>query len=406
MARGLGRGAGEPGHRLPPRRADRDHLLLLHLQDPHLPYREPEPHRSRWAGELPPGLSEGFTGRQLRALGRPAPDDARRTHVIDRYDQNIAYVDAQVGRLLAAAGPEATVLLFSDHGEEFWEHGGVEHGHALGPEIINIPLILTGPGIQPGVNADPVSLLDILPTLRARFGLDADPHSDGRDLLGPTPGSPSLVAGRLLYGPSGWALRQGDWRWTARGEDRKVTNLGSDPRELAGQPPQPADDARAAALSAALGLPAGPTWRLARPGVAAQSSSAPAATVQLHCPGGFAAVWAEPRPGVTRSPPEVDGAWLRLPRAVGAAPTGEVFFHRLQETGDCRLEVADPAAPPDAVLVPATLAVGAPAIAAGPRGRQASVDRVIVPQLPSESQGETLDLERSAALQALGYEAP
>ncbi|MFT4975592.1 MAG: arylsulfatase A-like enzyme, partial [Myxococcota bacterium] len=111
-----------------------DAALLLHFIDPHLPYKEPEPYRSLWAGSPPPPLNERYQLIELQALhvGPELPGfDAVRRHLIDRYDQNIRYVDAALAPLLDTLAPTDGVIVFSDHGEEFWEHGGFEHGHSL-----------------------------------------------------------------------------------------------------------------------------------------------------------------------------------------------------------------------------------------------------------------------------------
>ena len=51
--------------------------------------------------------------------------------VIDRYDNNIRYINDELERLYAKLNPEDIVVFFSDHGEEFWDHGGFEHGHTV-----------------------------------------------------------------------------------------------------------------------------------------------------------------------------------------------------------------------------------------------------------------------------------
>src|SRR5258706_1846232 len=71
----------------------------------------------------------------------------------DRYDQEIAHTDAQIGRLLDALGQRGlannTVIVFvSDHGEEFGEHGGQYH-YTLQSEVMHVPLIIDAPGLAP-----------------------------------------------------------------------------------------------------------------------------------------------------------------------------------------------------------------------------------------------------------------
>jgi arylsulfatase A-like enzyme len=98
------------------------------------------------------------------------------------------------------------VVLTSDHGEEFWDHGGFEHGHSHYAEVLEVPLLFRG-SLPPGTRSDVASLIDIAPTVLASLGIDA-PGMDGRDLH--APGSPALLRaanGNLYAGPSASARR-------------------------------------------------------------------------------------------------------------------------------------------------------------------------------------------------------
>jgi arylsulfatase A-like enzyme len=97
-------------------------------------------------------------------------------------------MDAEIGRFLGflrqeRLWEETLFVLTSDHGEEFFEHGGVLHGQTQYQEVIRVPLLIKGPGIPADTRvASPVSLVDIVPTLAARAGLEAPPGIDGIDL--------------------------------------------------------------------------------------------------------------------------------------------------------------------------------------------------------------------------------
>jgi len=105
---------------------------------------------------------------------------------IDRYDQEIAFTDSQISRLIAFLQRrrlyERSVIVFtSDHGEEFGEHGGVFH-YTLHEEVMRVPLIIRVPGRAHGVVKKRVEQIDILPTVLAAVGLDASSFP-GRNLL-------------------------------------------------------------------------------------------------------------------------------------------------------------------------------------------------------------------------------
>jgi len=118
-----------------------------------------------------------------------------KNYLVGRYDQNMRYVDDQLARLFGRVGDEATVVVFADHGEEFFDHGDLEHGHTLYDELLRIPFIVKSPGLAPRRVATPVSLLDLTPTVLDLLGAP-DPK-----LAPPTRCAPASPAAR--FGPDG-----------------------------------------------------------------------------------------------------------------------------------------------------------------------------------------------------------
>ncbi len=162
----------------------RPFLLFLHFYDPHWPYAAPELHRRRFAAAAPPAL-----GSQPPAETRPADPAPLR----DAYDAEIRYTDAQLGRVLdhldrSGLSRHTLVVVTSDHGEEFGEHGGYEHLRTLYEEVIRIPLLLKGPRLRPGARRDPAGLLDVAPSVLEAVGLPREPSHRGHSLLGRSPG--------------------------------------------------------------------------------------------------------------------------------------------------------------------------------------------------------------------------
>ncbi len=240
---------------------DRDQLLMVHFLDTHLPYREPSPYSELWVGELPEALEGVGLGRtELQRLNHAQSREAR-PYLEARYDQSLRYVDAELERLLAQLGPQDIVVVFSDHGEEFWDHGGFEHGHALYEELVHVPLILKGPGVTPGREATPVGLIDLAPTVLELLDLPA-PDMDGQSLLAPTPQRP-LAMGYGLYGREMWAVRRGSDKWTHTEGRSRVSDLEADPGEAhRRRPSADEDEAWAQALAEGLGRPVHAAWRL------------------------------------------------------------------------------------------------------------------------------------------------
>jgi arylsulfatase A-like enzyme len=144
----------------------RPFFAFVNYFDVHDPYLPPEPFRSRYAGR-PVG---GIINWRVTGLDPQLPDSVIADEM-DAYDGALTYLDTQVGALLdslAARGQldNTIVVITSDHGEEFGEHGFVLHGHALHVQSLHVPLIIRGPGVTPGVRvSSPVSNAAIPSTL-------------------------------------------------------------------------------------------------------------------------------------------------------------------------------------------------------------------------------------------------
>lgn len=209
----------------------RSFYLWVHLLGPHMPYS----HSSN------PRL-QSITGDALRNGGITGPEF--RLAVRKAYDDEVAYNDREVMRLLDVLEARGVlsggiVVVTSDHGEEFWEHGGIEHGHTHHREVTEIPLLMVGPGIEPGERSGVASLIDIAPTLQRVAGLEGD----GLDLRQPLP--PDRIASSFgnLYGGNMRSARDGIER--VIGSRRGLTgerwvrfDLAADPGE---QTPLPVD---------------------------------------------------------------------------------------------------------------------------------------------------------------------
>lgn len=104
---------------------------------------------------------------------------------IDRYDAEIAFTDYYIDDLLKAVDHGNTVVIFTaDHGEEFGEHGSRYH-YTLHGEVMRVPLIIKGPGIEPRTDAQPAQQIDFLPTVLALAGVEAPAGLPGHNLLAP-----------------------------------------------------------------------------------------------------------------------------------------------------------------------------------------------------------------------------
>jgi arylsulfatase A-like enzyme/Tfp pilus assembly protein PilF len=133
-------------------------FLWVHLYDAHDPYEPPEPYATRY---------------------KKSP-----------YDGEVAYVDASVGKLLAALRArglynDALIAVMADHGEALGEHGERSHGIFLYDETIHVPLLFKLPGAHPGAKRVQTcaGLVDVAPTILDAAGLRIPQAVQGQSLL-------------------------------------------------------------------------------------------------------------------------------------------------------------------------------------------------------------------------------
>jgi len=186
------------------------------------------------------------------ALTNP-PGEAERARLIDLYDATIHQVDRRLGRLIGELDAKGLldrtiVVVTADHGEEFFDHGHFRHRGTLYQDLVHVPLLIRMPRGMAGLRVDePVSQVDILPTLLDLLGQPVPPGLDGRSLAdfvrGRRPGSPPTPLfshiDRYLHGRTG--LREGalkvvhsdtsDAREEPAAVEWELFDLQDDPRE-------------------------------------------------------------------------------------------------------------------------------------------------------------------------------
>ncbi len=149
---------------------DRTFFLFLHTYQVHSPYAPPESYKALFNDVAP---------REPRGLREFAL----------AYDQEARYTDDHVGPFLAhlariGLAEHSIVVITSDHGEEFGEHGSMGHGRSLHQEVLRVPLVIAAPGmLAPTEVKTPVSLLDIAPTVLDLLGLAPTQSQRGVSLV-------------------------------------------------------------------------------------------------------------------------------------------------------------------------------------------------------------------------------
>ncbi|HYD49167.1 MAG TPA: sulfatase [Terriglobales bacterium] len=211
-------------------RASSPYLLYLHFNDPHGPFHKREP----WYSAAPPAQNPTLAA----------------------YDSEIGYVDSFIRQVYDDLGlGDGILVVVSDHGNAFGEHGKRGHGPGAGLYgVVNrIVLMISGPkhGIAPQRVEVPVSIVDVLPTLLELAGIGSPPQLAGQSLVrllrggepaGDASGERALFAHLIDYGQDGdvWAVVKTPWKLIRDPDGTVLYDLAEDPGEqsdLAAQRP-------------------------------------------------------------------------------------------------------------------------------------------------------------------------
>ena len=217
---------------------DRPFFLAVHFFDVHDPFDPPNP------------FDRYFTedGLQEDTYWEFSPDGAvmnreRLDYLMGLYDGEIAYVDHELGRLFSSLrrldlSSDVLVILTADHGEEFLEHGYVGHGRTFYPEIVHVPLIISGPGIENGIEVSSVcGQFDILPTILDCCDLPSPEWHDGVSLLDTDTRDNRFIPSSGLNTGEGFehvSIRNIDKMllWDAETDESEMYDIRTDPMAL------------------------------------------------------------------------------------------------------------------------------------------------------------------------------
>ncbi len=188
------------------RPAGKPFFLWVHYYDPHAPYN-------------PPGMDPQAGERQ-------------------KYAGEVAYMDREIGRLLAKLPANSLIAAVADHGEALGEHGERTHGIFLYQSTMHVPLILAGPGVPKGKavaeTAPTVRLASTLLRLSGGAGAPAAGFGEPLPGLGGKPAGPVYLESRFPLSAYGWSPLEGmfDGRWKLIVAPRpELYDLGADPKE-------------------------------------------------------------------------------------------------------------------------------------------------------------------------------
>ncbi len=229
---------------------DKPFFTYIQTIDPHVPYDPPEEDLKLYDARSYEGpVSPRSTGNLLEEYKRKQVElnsrDKRRLEAL--YDGEVTYHDRQFGQFIAALKKKGVLndtvfVLCADHGEEFFEHESVGHGHTLYQELLHVPLLIRAPGLVPQNTRvrSKASLSDIVPTVLDATGNEQGASVEGRSLLQEANGDighPFNASFSSFYSEADernlqWAVRKGDWKLKMKGPAiTYLFNLKDDPEE-------------------------------------------------------------------------------------------------------------------------------------------------------------------------------
>ncbi len=190
-------------------------FAYLHYLDPHYPYDPPHEARMQVAPELfgpdaQAALERIDKGQVTMAAVQGLEGD--KEHVVGLYDGEIRHWDTHFGRILDTLKEKnllsrTLIVVTSDHGEEFWEHGHCGHSKTLYQELLHVPLIVHDPRKPTAIRVDSlVETIDIYPTLCRATDITPGRGISGRVL----PGLPGITSGTP---PDGMAFSSTCMAW-------------------------------------------------------------------------------------------------------------------------------------------------------------------------------------------------
>lgn len=206
---------------------DRPFFAWVHYTDPHAPYK----------------MHKGFN-----PSGKKAWTQGRQGQIRTKYDSEVAFTDAEIGKLLAALPDNTAVVFTADHGESLFEHDYLGHGRRIYQHELHIPFVVRAAGVTPGRSAAPAAGIDIGPTLLGLAGLAKTAGMLGVDALHDTiaadrvrfvetyggavphlPGAKALMAGAK---PIRQGVLRNGWKLILDGRHAQLFHLPEDYEEL------------------------------------------------------------------------------------------------------------------------------------------------------------------------------
>jgi len=219
-------------------------FLYVHTIDPHVPYKPPRQFLEMYDATPYSGVVNFASDNELleKIKAGRIPLNARdKVHLEALYDGEISYHDVHFNSILDGLArrnlaDDTMVIIVADHGEEFWDHGSVGHGHSVYEELLHIPMIVRLPGTTATALRveDAVGLVDVMPTVLEALGQPLPNGLAGQSFLpllrGETADAPRTAVSGFM---EGWrTVVSGRYKLIHRTLERQMLyDLSRDPHE-------------------------------------------------------------------------------------------------------------------------------------------------------------------------------
>jgi arylsulfatase A-like enzyme len=212
-------------------------FLFLHTYEIHRPYTPQISYvkelKENYTGTLGINITIEFVDAVNNETINITPEDIE--HIMAMYDAQILSVDHSLGNFIEQLNElnilnNTILIITSDHGEEFGEHGKVGvHGHTIYNELTHVPLIVYAPGLRPEVSDKLVQSIDIMPTILGMLNIKIPPTVDGHSLaLGDTHAISELDQKE----ETPYAVQSVEWKYYWNNSKSMVFDLQNDSNEL------------------------------------------------------------------------------------------------------------------------------------------------------------------------------
>lgn len=210
---------------------DEPFFLWLHYMDVHMPYVPPNQFLEEIGVKKYSHIKKVWMGKKIDDIKmRDKIKDEEIVDYINLYDGCVRYTDSLLKEIVSKIEkryPDTIFIITADHGEEFREHGDLSHLEKLYDELLHIPLLFYGKGIDDRIIEKPVSLISLVPTILHLLGINDNRWLQGKNVFE----SEEFIIAEAWREKPITAYRDLEWKFIISGSERELYNITEDGQE-------------------------------------------------------------------------------------------------------------------------------------------------------------------------------